>query len=100
MVHPSGESQVMVTTAARKALAQPEPYDMGSWLAGFHMAGQRTIGAVRRLRGMVLPGDPQEARIRQIAAEVEHLRLCLARGARVEEMRHHLRRALAVAEAE
>lgn len=89
-----------MTTAARKALAQPEPYDPGSWLAGFHMAAQRTIGGVRRLRGLTMPGDPQEARIRRIAAEVEHCRLALARGDRVDAMVHHLRRALAVAERE
>ena len=79
---------------------ETRPFSEDDWRKGFQMAGQRTIGAVRRLRGLCTPGDPQDALLRAIAADVEHLRLSLARGDRVDAMRAHLRRALANAERE
>jgi hypothetical protein len=70
------------------------------WRAGMEAAGWPTIGAARRLRGHLLPQDPQTPTIRAVAAEVESIRRALAAGARADELRARLLRALAVLDGE
>jgi hypothetical protein len=66
------------------------------WHAAFEAAGRPTLRTVRRLRGHLLPQDPQTPTIRAVAAEVESIRRAIARGARVDEVRGRLLRAIRV----
>jgi hypothetical protein len=68
------------------------------WHAAFEAAGRPTLRTVRRLRGHLLPQDPQAPTVRAVAAEVEAIRRAIARGARVDEVRGRLLRAVRVIE--
>jgi hypothetical protein len=93
--------------SAAAVLARFRPADLderldewwAGWRAGIDAAGWPTLGAVRRLRGHVLlPGDPQGPTVRALAVEVEAIGRALARGARVDELRARLQRAVEVAD--
>lgn len=70
------------------------------YVRGFDMADAPTIGAVRRLRGHTLQGDPQADLMKAVAVEVESIRRALGRGARPDEIRGRALRLARVCEGE